>query len=213
MITPMELFAAFTIQLFVVVDPLLGIPIFLAITPHRSSGERQRMARRGCLVAFLVLVFFLLAGPPVFGYFGIGTAAVRICGGILLFVIALEMLYGRMTGTGTSPREELLAGEKEDVSITPLAIPLLAGPGAIATVLLFAGRAAAPLDYLALLAGSALVLGVTFIFLRHAELVLRVVGNLGMTILTRIMGLILAFLSVQYVLDGLQAVFFTGGSV
>jgi multiple antibiotic resistance protein len=211
MATPLELFAAFTIQLFVVVDPLLGIPIFLAITPQRTFSERERMARRGCLVAFLVLVFFLLAGPPVFGYFGIGTAAVRICGGILLFVIALEMLYGRMTGTGTSPREERLAGEKDDISITPLAIPLLAGPGAIATALLFAGSAATPVDYLGLLAGTALVLGVTYLFLRRAELVLRVIGNLGMTILTRIMGLILAFLSVQYVLDGLRAVFFVEG--
>jgi multiple antibiotic resistance protein len=207
----MELFIAFTIQLFVVVDPLLGIPIFLAITPQRAFGERERMARRGCLVAFLVIVFFLLAGPPVFGYFGIGTAAVRICGGILLFVIALEMLYGRMTGTGTSPREERLAGEKEDISITPLAIPLLAGPGAIATALLFAGRAATPVEYLGLLGGSALVFATTYLFLRRAELMVRVVGNLGMTILTRIMGLILAFLSVQYVLDGLRAVFLIEG--
>lgn len=205
--TTFGLALTFTIQLFIIVDPVAAVPLFFAITPRDTAEERRRMARRGCFVAFLVVAFFLLAGPPTLGYFGIGTPAVRICGGILLFVIALEMLYGRFTGTGTSPTEERLAGEKEDISITPLAIPLLAGPGAITTALIFAGRAEGPLDYATLLLGCALVFGVTDLFFRRGDIILRLLGNLGMTIVTRIMGLVLAFLAVQYVLDGLGAVF------
>jgi multiple antibiotic resistance protein len=134
----MELLTVFVIQLFIIVDPLAGIPIFLAITPGKTKLERRAMARRSCIVAFLVIVFFLVAGASILDYFGIKTSAVRICGGILLFIISLELLYGRATGTETSSREEQLAEEKEDVSVTPLAIPLLAGPGAIATTLAFA---------------------------------------------------------------------------
>jgi multiple antibiotic resistance protein len=131
---------------------------------------------------------------------------VRICGGVLLFVIALEMLYGRPTGTGTSRREERLAEAKEDVSITPLAVPLLAGPGAIATALIFSDRAGAPLDWLALLAAAAVVFAATFLFLRRADALVRWIGSLGTAILTRIMGLLLAFLAVQYVVDGFRSI-------
>ena len=204
-----DIFITFVIQLLIVVDPVAGVPVFLGITPHRTAEDRKRMARRGCLTAFIVVVFFLLVGPVLLHYLGIGTSAVRICGGILLFVIALEMLYGRMTGTGTSPQEERLAGEKEDISITPLAIPLLAGPGAIATALIFAAGATGISAYLLLLAGCALVFAVTYFFLRRAELLARLIGALGAAILTRITGLILAFLAVQYVVDGIRAVLVT----
>ncbi|MFA5516784.1 MAG: MarC family protein [Desulfuromonadales bacterium] len=204
---PWSLFLAFAFQLFIIVDPIAGVAVFLAITPQNSSEERRTMALRGCLVAFLVVVFFLFFGTLLLNYLGIDTPAIRICGGILLFVIALEMLYGRFTGTGTSPREERLAEDKEDISITPLAIPLLAGPGAIATALIFAGRAESALAWLALLVASALVFVVNYLFLRYADLLIKLIGNLGVTILTRLLGLVLAFLAVQYMVDGLKAVF------
>ncbi len=202
-----ELFVAFAFQLFIIVDPVGGVPVFLGITPRNSAAERRRMAFRGSLCAFLVVVFFILLGPFLLGYFGIGTPAVRICGGILLFVIALEMLYGRVSGTETSRREERLAEAKEDISITPLAIPLLAGPGTITTSLIFAARAADVPSYLALLFAAALVFTLSYLLLRESEPLLRVFGRLGTVVLTRIMGLVLAFLAVQYVLDGLTAVF------
>jgi multiple antibiotic resistance protein len=201
-----ELFTAFALQLFIIVDPVVGVPVFLAITPHNTAAERRPMARRGCIAAFLVVAFFIVIGPLLLGYFGIQTASVRICGGVLLFIIALEMLYGRPTGTGTSRREERLAEAKEDVSITPLAVPLLAGPGAIATALIFADRAAAPLDWLALLVAAAVVFAVTFLFLRRADDLVRWIGSLGTAILTRIMGLLLAFLAVQYAVDGFRSI-------
>jgi len=206
MASAFELFTAFAVQLFIIVDPVVGVPVFLAITPHNTAAERRPMARRGCIAAFLVVAFFIVIGPLLLGYFGIQTASVRICGGVLLFIIALEMLYGRPTGTGTSRREERLAEAKEDVSITPLAVPLLAGPGAIATALIFADRAAAPLDWLALLAAAAVVFAATFLFLRRADDLVRWIGSLGTSILTRIMGLLLAFLAVQYAVDGFRSI-------
>ncbi len=201
----LELLAVFVIQLFIIVDPLAGIPIFLAITPNKTRIERRIMAQRSCIVAFLVIAFFLLAGPSILGYFGIKTSAVRICGGILLFLIALELLYGRVTGTETSSREERLAEEKEDVSVTPLAIPLLAGPGAIATTLVFAGRADGPLSVAVLVGGAAVVFAVVYLFLHWADELAMVIGALGMKVMTRIMGLLLAFIAVQYVIDGVRA--------
>jgi multiple antibiotic resistance protein len=201
-----ELLTVFVIQLFIIVDPLTGIPIFLAITPGKTKLERRAMAQRSCIIAFLVIVFFLVAGAAILDYFGITTSAVRICGGILLFIISLELLYGRATGTQTSIREERLAEEKEDVSVTPLAIPLLAGPGAIATTLVFAGRANNTLAFATLVVGAAIVFALAYVVLHWAEELGRVIGVLGMKIVTRTMGLLLAFIAVQYVIDGIRAV-------
>jgi len=203
---PLELFFTFAMQLFIIVDPVAGVPVFLAITPDNTREERIAMARRGSAVAFAVTVFFILLGPSLLALFGIGAPAVRICGGILLFVIALEMLYGRVSGTETSSREKRLAQEKEDVSITPLAIPLLAGPGTITTALIFSGTAHGGAAHLALLLATAAVFFLGYLFLRQADSLMRVVGRLGMAVLTRVLGLVLAFLAAQYVIDGLRVV-------
>jgi multiple antibiotic resistance protein len=202
----LDLLITFVVQLFILVDPVAGAPFFLAITPRNSAAERRSMALRGCLVAGAVVCFFILAGPWVLAYFGIQTAAVRVCGGILLFAIALEMLYGRTSGTETTPGEERLAEIKQDVSITPLAVPLLAGPGSITTALIFAGRTSGLSGYLALLLGTLVVFAGTFVVLSKAALLTRALGQLGTAVMTRIMGLVLAFLAVQYVLDGVSAV-------
>ncbi|MDD2272999.1 MAG: MarC family protein [Desulfuromonadaceae bacterium] len=201
-----ELFTVLVVQLFIIVDPLTSVPVFLAITPGKSTGERRTIARRSCIIAFFIIVFFLVAGSPILDYFGITTSAVRICGGILLFIISLELLYGRTTRTQMSSREERLAEEKGDVTVTPLAIPLLAGPGAIATTLVFAGRAENMLAFAILIAGVALVFGCAYIILHWAEQLSGVIGPLGMKIMTRTMGLLLAFIATQYVIDGIQAV-------
>lgn len=202
----LELLVTFIVQMIILVDPMTGAPVLLAITHDNSRSERRSMALRGCLVACLVICFFILVGPWLLGYFGIQTEAVLICGGVLLFVIAMEMLYGRTTGTEISRCEERLAETKKDVSITPLAVPLLAGPGAIATALLFAGRASGPCDYLVLLLGTFFVFSVTCLFLWQAEFLERALGRLGMAVVTRVLGVILAFLAVQYAIDGVSGV-------
>lgn len=201
----MFLFSMFAIQLFIIVDPLTSIPVFLAITPDKTKSERRGIAKRSCIIAFMVIVFFLVAGSRLLAYFDISNSAVRICGGILLFIISLELLYGKTTGTQTSNHEEQLAETKEDVSVTPLAIPLLAGPGAIATTLLFTGKADGVLDFAVLIAGAALVFALSYLFFLWAEELANLIGSLGMKIVTRMMGLLLAFIAVQYVIDGIQS--------
>ena len=200
----LELLTIFVSQLFIIVDPLAGIPTFLAITPTKTRLERRAIARRSCIIACLVIVLFIVAGSSILGYFGIKTSAVQIGGGILLFIISLELLYGRTTGTETSSREERLAEEKDDVSVTPLAIPLLAGPGAIATTLVFAGRADSILSIAVLAVGAVIVFVIVYLFLHWADELAKLIGALGMKIISRIVGLLLAFIAVQYVIDGVR---------
>jgi multiple antibiotic resistance protein len=197
----------FFIQMVIIVDPVVAMPVLLTITPRNTPQERRSMARRGCSAAFLFSAFFLLAGPAFLARFGIGTAAVLITGGVLLFLIALEMLYGRITGTGTTPREERLAEVRADVSLFPLAFPVLAGPGAVVTCLIFAAQAPAPEQRLLLLLASLGVFALTYLILARAELLMKMIGSLGVSIATRIMGLLLALLAVQYVISGSAAVF------
>jgi multiple antibiotic resistance protein len=196
----------YIIQLFIIVDPLVGVPVFLAITPRNTSVERRSMARIGCFAGFLICAFFIVTGPLILTYLGIKTSAVRICGGILLFLIALEMVYGRLTGTVSSPREERLAEEREDISIMPLAFPLLAGPGAVATCLIFANQAVSVGQIIMLLVATALVFWSTYLCLRSADHIMALLGNLGVRIMTRVMGLLMAFLAVEYVVDGVLQV-------
>lgn len=201
-----ETAVTFFIQMLIIVDPVVAMPVLLAITPRSTPTERCRTVRRACFAAFLLSSFFLLAGPLFLTYFGIGSSAVLIAGGILLFLIALEMLYGRMTGTGTTPREERLAEERPDVSVFPLAFPVLAGPGAVATCLIFAAQAPTLLQRLPLLGGALTVFLLTYLILSRAELFVTSIGSLGVSIASRIMGLLLALLAVQYVLDGVRTI-------
>ena len=206
----LELFTVFVIQLFIVVDPVAGIPVFLTITPNKDERERRALARRGCVIGCIIIIFFLAGGHQVLTYFGIQTPAVQICGGILLFVISLDLLYGRATGTEISSREARLAEAKQDISVTPLAIPILAGPGAIATSIIFAGRSTSLVEFGVLIIGAMTVFAATYLCLHWAGHLNRIIGDLGMTILTRIMGLLIAFISVQYVIDGVRSLLACG---
>jgi multiple antibiotic resistance protein len=205
-----ELFTVFVIQLFIVVDPVAGIPVFLTITPNKGELERRSLARRGCAIGCIIIIFFLAGGHHVLTYFGIQTSAVQICGGILLFVISLDLLYGRATGTEISNRETRLAEAKQDISVTPLAIPILAGPGAIATSIIFAGRSPGLVEFGVLIVGAMAVFFATYLCLHWADHLNRIIGDLGITILTRIMGLLIAFISVQYVIDGTRTLLSCG---
>jgi multiple antibiotic resistance protein len=193
------------LSLFVIVDPVGCLPVFATITGRKSRAQRRATVRRAVTIAFCVLVLFALAGHWMLGYLGIGMPAVRIAGGILLFLIGIEMLYGRVTQTSTSAGEEEEAQEKDDVSVTPLAIPLLAGPGSIAAVILLSGDAGRVRDVVPVLVAIALVLGTTWLLLSTMETLLRILGRIGVRVVARVMGLLLLFLSVQQVIDGLRA--------
>lgn len=190
---------------FAIVDPLGLVPPFLAITPGETVARRRGIAKRACLIGAVVLVAFGLAGSLIFRFFGITLHAFRIAGGVLLFLVALDMLRARHSGTKTTPEEEAEGAAKEDVAVIPLGIPLLAGPGAIASVMMLTGRAGTTAEHAVVYGAILLTVAIAYTALRAAEPVSRVLGKTGLNVLTRLMGLILAAIAVQFVIDGLTA--------
>jgi multiple antibiotic resistance protein len=192
------------ISIFFIVDPLAVIPSFLTLTADDTAGRRARIARQASLASTLILAGFASAGGLIFQIFGITLPAFRIAGGIILGLSALEMVRAERRSRET--KEELAEGtEKYSAAITPLAIPMLAGPGAISTVIVLMDRAKGwsqvlPVYTAILGAGIA-----TFIVLRSSELFNRLLGKTGINVLSRIMGLVLATVAVQFILDGLRA--------
>ena len=200
----MELSVAITafVTLFVVIDPIGLAPLFVALTSGMDFRNRLRIAIRSCLVAVFLLTLFGLAGEALLDFIGISMAAFRISGGVLLFVTALDMLFERRT----QRREDQADGPgDEDPSVFPLATPLIAGPGALATMILLTGTPGADFTYVAAVHGVMLsVLAVVFGMFLMAGLMERVIGDTGIKVITRLMGMLLAALSVQFVLDGLR---------
>lgn len=188
------------VALFVIIDPIGLAPVFLALTRGHPKPERHAIGRRAALLAFGVLTLFGLLGEAVLGFIGISFPAFRIAGGILLFLTALDMLFERRT----RQRDHTAREERNDPSVFPLAIPLVAGPGAITTMILLVGQSGGPIEAAGVFAVMALVLlAVAFMF-RSADLLERLLGRTGTGVATRLLGMVLAALSVQFVLDGLR---------
>ncbi|MDQ3265505.1 MAG: MarC family protein [Myxococcota bacterium] len=189
---------------FFVVDPPGVVPIFLAMTRGDSPEKIRSMAKRACLVGGLLLVFFALFGAFLFQVLGVTMGAFRIAGGILLLITALDMIRAKPAATRTSPEETAEGLAKEDIALVPLAIPLLAGPGAIATVMVLMARGKTPLHAVPVLIAIALTFVGSYLLLRGASVVQKVLGASGLLVLERVMGLILAAISVQFVADGMK---------
>ncbi|NPD15849.1 MarC family protein [Xinfangfangia sp. D13-10-4-6] len=187
--------------LFVVIDPPGLVPLFIALTQGMDTARRRAMARRACLIAAFLLLVFGLFGEKILGFIGISMPAFRIAGGILLFLTALDMLFERRT----QRREGQLPDPDHDPSVFPLATPLIAGPGAIATMILLMGQAG---DGISAKLGVILLLGaimlVTFLFLLASPPIERLLGRTGTVVITRLLGMLLAALSVQFVIDGVR---------
>jgi multiple antibiotic resistance protein len=195
----------FTSVLFIV-DPIAAVPTYLMITQAETSLERRRTARRACIAMTLVLVVFAATGTLIFRAFGITVAAFQVAGGLILWFVATDMLRGeRRTQEG---REEIVEGQaKDDVALTPLAIPMLAGPGAISTVIVVSGQARGPAET-AVVYGAILATGIiSFLALRLGEELFGRLGKTGIRVVTRVMGLILAAVAVQFVLGGVKDMF------
>ena len=196
--------AAF-VTLFVVVDPIGLAPIFVALTQGLSARARRAIALRACLVSVVLLAAFGLLGEEILGFIGISMPAFQIAGGMLLFLTALDMLFERRT-----QRREGKAGADDpegDPSVFPLAMPLIAGPGAMASMILLTGQARGdPLGIGAVLGVMVAVVALVFAMFLAAGLIERGLGRLGTLVVTRLLGMLLAALSVQFVLDGLRAV-------
>jgi multiple antibiotic resistance protein len=194
--------AAF-VTLLVVVDPPGVVPTFVALTKDEPPSRRRAILTRAVLIAFGVAIFFLLAGRAVLSYLGVTVQAFSISGGVLLFLAALPMLFGQRGGLqAPEPTERGSVGQ--DISVFPLAIPLLSGPGAIATILLLTSQTTGdPRRLLAAVIAIAIVFAVSFVSLYLGARLIALVGEGGVHIATRVMGIILAALAVQYVLNGI----------
>jgi multiple antibiotic resistance protein len=190
------------VTIFVVIDPIGIAPLFIALTTGMSPAQRRRIALRAVSVAFFILALFALFGEAVLGFIGISMPAFRIAGGILLFLTALDMLFERRT----KRREDKTHDEDTpDPSVFPLAIPLIAGPGAIASIILLIGERPGGEGMVMVLAITAFVLLIMLVILMLSSYLDRLIGKTGIDVITRILGMLLAALSVQFVLDGLSA--------
>ena len=199
------------IVLLVVVDPVGVTPVFGALT--RGGGElyRRRMAVKGTVLAAAILLMFAFIGDWLLNTLGITLPAFKIAGGLLLFLIAVDMVFARQSGgrsaTGSEQEE---ARHKQDISVFPLAFPLIAGPGALTTVLLMVGETHGnPLYFMAMIGVLLLILALTFVCLLLASPLMKLLGETGANVMDRLFGVILAALAVQFVIDGLLAVFVT----
>lgn len=202
-----DLFISAFVTLFVVIDPPGCAPIFAGLTSAAPPVEVRRMAIRACIIAALILVVFALFGEKLLGALHIELNSFRIAGGIMLFLIAIDMVFEKRTERREKRAEEVkAASEVEDVSVFPLAIPMIAGPGSIATTMLLMSRAQGTEATLVILAALAAVMVLCLLALLAAGPIMRRVGAKAEAVVTRLLGVLLGALAAQYVIDGLRAV-------
>jgi multiple antibiotic resistance protein len=188
---------------FFIMDPLGLLPIFVAITANDTPEKRLHTARRATVIAFGLMTFFTVFGSYVFKVFGISMSALKVAGGILLLMTAVDMLRAQPSRTRSSPEETHESETKEDVAVVPLAMPLLAGPGSIATAMVLAARGPHWTYAIPVVLSIGLTCLITYVLLRAAGRLNRLLGTTGIAVLERIMGLLLAAIAVQFVADGI----------
>ena len=190
-------------SIFFLVDPFAALPTFLAVTSDQDARKRVRTARKASLTAFVILSAFAAAGQYIFRIFGITLPAFEIAGGVILLLIGLDMLEAKRSATQESVPEAEDAATKDDAGIVPMGIPMLAGPGAITSVMVLVGQAQDLREHLAIYAAILITCVVCFLVLGSAVRVARALGETGIRILVRIMGLLLVALAVQNFVNGL----------
>ena len=196
----------FTSILFLV-DPIAVVPTFLAITQGETLERRRATARRACIAAGILLIVFAAAGNLIFRAFGITLPAFRIAGGAILWLVAMDMLRGeRRTQESEAEIDEGI--RKDDVALTPLAMPMLAGPGAISTVMVLSGQARTPARAAVIYASIVVTLVISWIMLRVGDRVMSRFGQTGIRVIMRLMGLMLAAVAVQFIVTGIREAFF-----
>jgi multiple antibiotic resistance protein len=203
-----ELFGSVLVTFLVIIDPPGCAPIFASLTRGTSAAHRRTMAIRSSLIAWAILMFFALLGRPMLHWLGISLASFRIAGGIMLFFIALDMVFERRTER-REKRAESIEGkpEAEDISVFPMAMPMISGPGSIASAMLWVSRAETPLHVTIVLLAMTVVILITLVVLLAAGPLMRLIGDKVEAAITRILGVILAALAAQFVIDGLKQSF------
>lgn len=200
----MDSFKTF-ISLLALVNPLGAIPFFVSFTATNSRRERRRIIRVASLSVALVIAFSTLLGQQVINFFGISVDSFQVGGGIIVLLMAISMVNAQPGGTKTTPEEAVEGESKENIAVVPLAIPLLTGPGTISTVIIYADKAQG-LWQMANLIGSGIAIGLlVFVALSAADPISRVLGRTGINVATRLMGLMLAAVGVELIVDGLIA--------
>jgi multiple antibiotic resistance protein len=196
------IFLGTLIGLLPIINPLSAGPTFLAITEGDSDARRREQARKGCLYMVAILVSFLIGGSFIMNFFGISIPGLRIAGGILLTGIGMDMLRATAVGGKTDAEERAAAVRKPDISFSPLAMPMLSGPGSIAVTLGFTSLADDWLDYAAIIAGIVSVALITYIVLRLSTRLVQFIGPVGVNAMTKIMGFLIMSIGVQFVVNG-----------
>ena len=190
-------------SLFTLINPIGITPILLSITKDLDDNEYTRIIKKGIIVAYLILFIFSLMGSLIFEFYGITINAFMIAGGILFFRSSIDMIEAKVPRSSSTPKETEEAEEKEDISITPIGIPLIAGPGAITSVMLLSSQAISTADKLILHFNIILTLLLTFIILLLGKKISKRIGTTGIRIIQRIMGLILLVISIQFIINGI----------
>jgi multiple antibiotic resistance protein len=209
-----DTFISAFVTLFLVIDPPGCAPIYAGLVAGASTAQARAMAIRATVIAGLILLVFALFGQALLGAMHIGLDAFRIAGGIMLFLIALDMVFEKRTERREQRAEKVKAGHKDggeapmidDVSVFPMAMPMIAGPGSIATVMLLMSRSSGTEAMGVILLALLAVMVLTLIALLAARSLMRLVGAQGEAVLTRLLGVLLAALAVQYVMDGLKSI-------
>ncbi|WP_448585831.1 MarC family protein [Thermaurantiacus sp.] len=207
MTLPLDIFVSALVTLVVIVDPPGCAPIFASLTGQASPAQRRAMAMRAVAIASGILIFFAALGQPFLAALGIGLPAFSIAGGILLFLFATDMIFEKRTARRQARARDVAAREVEDVSVFPMAIPMIAGPGSIATIMLLIARADRVEEQAAVYLALGIVLLLTLAALLAAGPLMRVLGERVEAMITRLLGVILAALAAQIVVDGVRAAF------
>jgi multiple antibiotic resistance protein len=199
----MGFFAAAIATIVSVVDPVGIAPIFLALTPQMGRKQQLSVIWKAVAIAAVILVIFAFGGQFMLRVLGITQPAFAIAGGVLLLLIAIDMLFARVSRTKDTPEEDAEALQSTDISVFPLAVPILAGPGAIATVILYMSQAGTDVGEIAAVLGAiAIALVASYLSMRISTLVMLVLRRTGVQVVSRVMGILLAALAVQFILNG-----------
>lgn len=202
----LQTFFTILIPLLIIMDPLGNLPFFLLFTKQNTRSEQRRMAAIGCGVACIILIFFSITGDFVLRFFGIGLPAFQLAGGFIFLIYSLQMLRLIPSGIKTTEEEEQEGVTKENVALVPLAVPLLAGPGAITAVLVWQQEPHNPMNTVLLLLAIAAACLIVYSVFRFGEWIQKLMGVGGIRVVTRIMGLLLAVIAVQFMVSGFQQI-------
>ena len=202
--------ATFIVSAFVtfltIIDPVGLAPVVISLTAHLSDKQRAKIITRAIVISAIIIAFFALVGRIVLDRLGISLYAFNMAGGVLLFLVAVDMLFGRPSGTRETKTEEEEAMTREDISVFPLAIPMIAGPGTIATTILYVNLATAtgnPISILAVAAAIVSALFLAWLVMRSSYWIIHLIGRTGILVLSRILGILLAALALQFVFNGI----------